>query len=148
MKFHQRQGRPHQAEACFEAALEPACAGPHPPVPVLYNTVVNLAVSRFQQGRFDEAASFYDAAEKLATIQRDPRAKLQAIEKLGDAQALQGKQEDAVANWRHGAEIGGKLEIPEMQASMLTRLRDHFAATDRWLEQQEVENQLAVLRMG
>jgi tetratricopeptide (TPR) repeat protein len=147
-EIHQRLGRSQQAERCFEAALEPACEGLHPPVPVLYNTLVKLAEVRLSQTRFAEAEVFYDGAEKLATLQRDPRAKLEAIEKVGDCQSMQGKEAEAVQSWRHGAEIAGKLEVPELQRSMLVRLRQHFGATDQWIEQQEVEQQLASLGMG
>jgi len=147
-EIHERQGRPQQAEQCFEAALEPACDGPHPPVPVMYMTVAKLADSRFNQSRYDEAEPLYATAEKLATLQRDPRAKLQAIEKMGLCQWMQAKKDKAVKSWRVGAEIAGKLEIPELQGSMLMRLREHYAAADLWIEQQEVENQLAVLKMG
>jgi tetratricopeptide (TPR) repeat protein len=147
-EIHQQLGRPQQAERCFEAALEPACHGPHPPVPVLYNTLVNLATVRLGQTRFAEAEVYYDAAEKLATMQRDPLAKLQAIENVGFCQSMQGKTEEAVQSWRHGADIAGKLQAPERQCSMLERLRKHFAETNRAAEQQEVEDQLRVLGVG
>lgn len=147
-EIHQRLGRPQQAERCFEAALEPACDGPYPPVPVLYNTLANLAGVRLAQSQFGEAEVYYDAAEKLATLQRDPRAKLQAIENVGHCQFMQGNAGEAVRSWRHGAEIAGKLEMPESQRSLLVRLHRHFAATDQWIERQEVEQQLSLLGMA
>jgi tetratricopeptide (TPR) repeat protein len=147
-EIHQRDGRPHQAEQCFSAALEPACQGPYPPVPVLYNSVVNLAETRLIQGHFEQAEPFYESAEQLATVQRDPRAKLQAIEKMGLCQAMQGKHEEAVASWRRGAELAAKLENPDLQLTMLQRLRELFAVAGQRIEQQEVEDQLAALELG
>ena len=144
-EIHQRAGRPDQASRCFEAALEPACAGQHPPIPVLLNVLLNLANLRLAQSRFAEAEVYYDATEKLATVQRNPPAKIQSIENLGYCQYMQGKVNEALQNWRHGADIAGQLEQQEAQRGLLARLRHHYAGTNQVAELREVERQLAAL---
>ena len=144
-EIHQRAGRPDQASRCFEAALEPACAGQHPPLPVLCNVVLNLANLRLAQNRFPEAEVYYDSAEKLATVLRNPPAKIQSIENLGYCQYMQGKADEAEQNWKRAANIAGQVEQPELHRNLLERLRQYYASTNRIAEQREVEMQLISL---
>lgn len=144
-EIHQRLGRDEQAGCCFEAAVEPASRGEHPPIPVLLNTLSNLANLRMRQSRFLEGEVYCDAVEKLATVQRDPQTKLQAIENLGYCQYMSGKTNDAAETWKHGAEIAGRLDHPDMQASMLARLRQCYASTYQAPELLETEAKIAAL---
>jgi len=128
---HQRLGRQEQAGECFEAALEPASEGPNPALPVLFNILINLAALRSSQSRFSEAEVYYDAAEKLATVLRNPTGKIQSIENVGYCQLMQGKNDEAVASWRHGALIAGKLEQPALEEGILARLQQHLAQTNQ-----------------
>jgi tetratricopeptide (TPR) repeat protein len=142
-EIHQRLGRLDQAGRCFETALEPATEGEHPPLPVFLNIVVNLANLRMGQKRYAEAEVYYDAAEKMATVQRNPPIKIQSIENLGYCHYIQGKVKEAVDTWKHGADIACKLKQPELQKSILSRLLQHFASTNHIAEQREIERQLA-----
>jgi tetratricopeptide (TPR) repeat protein len=144
-EIHQRLGREERAAQCYAAALEPASECANPPLPVLFNTLSNLARLRSDQSRFNEAEVYYEAGEKLATVLRNAPAKIQSLENLGHCQYMQGKVDQAVESWRLGAGVAGKLEQTELQASLLARLRQHFAKSSRTLELQEVEKQLASL---
>jgi tetratricopeptide (TPR) repeat protein len=145
-EIHQRLARLEQAGSCFEAALEQACAGENPPLPVLFNVLLNLANLRLGQRRLAEAEVYYDAGEKLATVQRNPSAKLQSIETLGYCQYMQGKFVDAEKSWEHGAAIAGQLEQPELQKSLLARLQAHYANSNRVVELRQVESQLSFIQ--
>jgi tetratricopeptide (TPR) repeat protein len=145
-EIHQRAGRPDQASRCFEAALEPACAGQHPPTPVLLNVLLNLANLRLAQNRFAEAEIYYDATEKLATVLRNPPAKIQSIENLGYCQYVQGKVNEALQNWKLGANIAGQLEQQDLQKGLLARLRHHYAGTNQAVELRAIDMQLAALK--
>jgi len=144
-EIHQRAGRPDDASRCFEAALEPACAGQHPPLPVLCNVVLNLANLRLAQNRFPETEVSYDSTEKLATVLRNPPAKIQSIENLGYCQYMQGKADEAEQNWKRAANIAAQVEQPQLQRNLLERLRQYYASTNRISEQREVEMQLISL---
>jgi hypothetical protein len=147
-EIHQRAGRAGQAGRCFETALQPACEGENPPLPVLFNIVLNLANLRLGERRFSEAETYFQAAEQLATVQRNPSAKLQAIENAGYCQYMQGRTGEAVENWRRGASLAGQLEQRELQRRLLTRLRQYFSGANQPAEQREVEAQLAALSDG
>ena len=144
-EIHQKLGRVEQAGRCFEAAVEPACAGENPPLPVLLNVVLNLANLRMAQARFPEAEAYYDAAEKLATIQRNPSAKLQTIENLGYCQYMRGNAAEAAKNWQTGASVASKLGESESEKRLLLRLRDHYINVKQPALLQEVEARIATI---
>jgi tetratricopeptide (TPR) repeat protein len=144
-EIHQRLGRTEQSARCFEEALEPACAGENPPIPILFNVLLNLANLRMGQHRFAEAEVYYDAGEKLATVQRNPTAKLQSMENLGVCQYMQGKAADAAKTWEHGAMIAGKLELPEVQTSLLHRLRAYYASMNQAAQVGQIDMQVAAI---
>jgi tetratricopeptide (TPR) repeat protein len=144
-EIHQRAGRPEQASRCFETALEPACAGQPPSIPVLFNILLNLSNLRIAQSRFAEAEVYCDATGKLATVQRNPSVKVQSIENLGYCQYMQGKGNEAIQSWLLGAALAAKLELRDSQKSMLGRLRHYYAATNQASEQREIERQLFAL---
>jgi len=145
-EIHQRLGRLEQSGRCFEAALQPACAGENPPLPILFNTLLNLANLRMGQQRFAEAEAYYDSGEKLATVLRNPVTKLQAIENLGYCQFMQGKADDAAKTWEHGAEIAGKLETPELHRNLLLRLRGHYANANLPAQVQKIDAELLAIK--
>jgi tetratricopeptide (TPR) repeat protein len=145
-EIHQRLGRLEQSGRCFEAALQPACAGENPPLPILFNTLLNLANLRMGQQRFAEAEAYYDSGEKLATVLRNPATKLQAIENLGYCQFMQGKADDAAKTWEHGAMIAGKLEKPELQRNLLLRLRGHYASANLSAQVQKIDAELLAIK--
>ena len=145
-EIHQRMGRLEQSGRCFEAALQPACAGENPPLPILFNTLLNLANLRMGQQRFAEAEAYYDSGEKLATVLRNPVTKLQAIENLGYCQLMQGKADDAAKTWEHGAMIAGELEKPELQRNLLLRLREHYANANLPAQVQKIDAELLAVK--
>lgn len=147
-EIHQRAGRPDKASQCFEAALEPACAGQSPPVPVLCNVLLNLANLRLAQKRFAEAEVYYGATENLATVLRNPPTKLQSVENLGYCQYMQGKADDAIQNWQRGANIASQLDQRDLQKSLLARLRQHYANTRQTAAVREIDAQLAALNQA
>jgi tetratricopeptide (TPR) repeat protein len=144
-EIHQRAGRPEQASRCFETALEPACAGQPPSIPVLFNILLNLSNLRIAQNRFAEGEVYCDAADKLATVQRNPSVKVQSVENLGYCQYMQGKVNEAVQSWHLGAALAGKLELRDSRKSILARLRHHYAATNQAAQQREIETQMLAL---
>jgi Tfp pilus assembly protein PilF len=144
-EIHRQAGRASKADQCFEAALEPACAGQNPPVPVLCNVLLNLANLRLQQQRFVEAEVYYGGIENLATILRNPGVKIQSLDNLGYCQYMQGKEEKAVQNWQRGATMAAELQERDLQKNMLLRLRYHYANTQQTPEAYEIDQQLASL---
>jgi tetratricopeptide (TPR) repeat protein len=144
-EIHQRAGRADQASRCFESALEPACAGQHPPVPVLCNVLLNLANLRLEQQRFQEAEVYYGATENLATVLRNPGVKIQSIDNLGYCQYMQGNVGEALENWQRGANIADQLEQRDLQKSLLARLREHYAGANQTVEVRDIDRQLAAL---
>ena len=123
---HARLGDAERAGACFEQAFHPAATAPGPPVPVLLNVVLNLANLRLAQERWAEGEAYYEAAQQLATAQRDPVTKLRAIENLGHCQYRQGKVPEALASWHAGAAVAGALELPDHRRGLLERLAAHY----------------------
>jgi tetratricopeptide (TPR) repeat protein len=142
-EIHQRMGHEEQAARCFETAFSCATIGEHPQLPILLNTLLSLANLRLGQSRLAEAEAYYDNAEKLATVLRNPFTKLQSIENLGYCQYTQGKYEEAVTNWHRGAEIACKLEHAEIEQNMLLRLRSHYMAMNNAREVQAIDTRLA-----
>ena len=142
-EIHQRMGHEEQAAYCFETAFACASVGEHPQLPLLLNALLSMANLRLGQSRLAEAEIYYDNAEKLATVLRNPYTKLQSIENLGYCQYTQGKYEEAVANWRRGADIACKLEHSELERSMLLRLRSHYLAMNDTREVRAIDSRVA-----
>jgi hypothetical protein len=56
---------------------------------------------------------------------------------------MQGNIKQAVQNWERGVMIAEKLEQPDLQKSMLARLRNYYADTNQIAELRAIETQLA-----
>jgi tetratricopeptide (TPR) repeat protein len=138
-----RLGNVEHAGLCFEHAFVPASQAPGPPIPVMLNIVLNLANLRMAEGRWAESESYYDAAQQLATAQRDAPTKLHAIENLGQCQYMQGKLSEALTSWHAGAAVAGELEFPESRRSMLERLASHYLHAADHARHTDVRRQLA-----
>ena len=144
-EIHQRLGRDEHAGRCFETAFGLASETEQPQLPILLNALLSLANLRLGQNRLGEAEAYYENTEKLATVLRNPVTKLQSLENLGYCQYAQGKTEQAITNWRHGAAIAEKLEQPTAEGNMLTRLRHHFSNLNQAHEIRAIDTRLAVL---
>ena len=142
-EVHARLGNAEQAGLCFEQAFRPASQAAGPPLPVMLNVVLNLANLRMAQGRWAEGEAYYDAAQQLATAQRDPATKLRAIENLGQCQYQQGKVPEALASWHAGAAVARELEIPEARRGLLERLASHYLSAADYGQHADVQRQLA-----
>ena len=138
-----RLGNTEQAALCFEHAFFPASQAPGPPIPVMLNAVLNLANLRMAEGSWEESEAYYDAAQQLATAQRDAPTKLRAIENLGQCQYMQGKVPDALTSWHAGAAVARELDLPESRRSMLERLATHYASVAHREQYADVQRQLA-----
>jgi tetratricopeptide (TPR) repeat protein len=119
-----RLGNEEVAGLCFEQAFHPASQAAGPPLPVMLNIVLNLANLRMAQGRWAESESYYDAAQRLATAQRDPTTKLHAVENLGQCQYMQGR-------------------VPEARRRLLERLASHYLAVADYGQHADVQRQIA-----
>ena len=99
-----------RANESYEAALIPASHGDPPAIPVFLNVVLNLGNLCVQQARWEDGEAYYDTAQQLATVARNPPAKISSLEKRGFCQQQQGKNEEAANSWNDGAVIAAQLE--------------------------------------
>jgi len=125
-EVHRAAGNAPQANACFEAAMVPASDGNQPPVAALLNVSINLATMRMDQRRYDEAESYFEGIQKLATMHRAHELKVWALEQKGQSLYLQSKAPLAVATWTAAAKLAELLEQPELAKGPLEKLRDHY----------------------
>jgi tetratricopeptide (TPR) repeat protein len=144
-EIHQALGDEDSAGVLFESALGPATAGEPIVFPVLLNVLLNLANLRLAQQQWEEAEAYYDNADKVATIARNPPAKIQSLECLGYAMYQQERFQDACDTWELGASIAGELHEPELQRSILERLAFHYRSVDDTQRLAEIEASLAWL---
>jgi hypothetical protein len=144
-EIHERLGRGEQAARCFENSFAVAAEDEQPQLPILLNALLSLANLRLGQNRLAEAEAYYDNAEKLSTVLRNPVTKLQSLENLGYCQYAQGKVDEAVQQWRSGAAIAEKLEQPVLEQNILARLRYHFFHMNQGREVRAIDTRLAAL---
>lgn len=144
-EIHQATGDYLSAGALFESALGPATAGEPPAYPVLLNVVLNLANLRLAQEQWEEAEAYYDNADQVATIARNPPAKIQSLECLGYAKYQLGKVDEAIGTWELGAFIAGELHEPELQRNLLERLEYHYRSVGDRTRLDEIERSLESL---
>jgi tetratricopeptide (TPR) repeat protein len=144
-EIHQRLGREEQAARCFETSFAVASEAEHPQLPIVMNALLSLANLRLGQNRLAEAETYYENADKLATVLRNPVTKLQSLENLGYCQYAQGKVDEAVQKWASGAAIAEKLEQPALEKNMLARLRFHFLNLNQGREVRAIDSRLAML---
>jgi hypothetical protein len=124
---HARLGNREQAANCFEHALIPASAADGPPIPVLLNLSLNLGNLRMEEGNFAAAESYFDAAQRFATVQRAGITKVQVMEKLGYCQYSLGNVDAAVTSWTAAATVAEQLELPNEEMSARRYLQTHYA---------------------
>jgi Tetratricopeptide repeat len=142
---HVRLGNLDQAANCFERAIVPAADSTAPAIPVLLNISLNLGNLRMTQGRWAEAGEHYDIAQGFAVLQRAPDTRLRAIENLGACQYAQGRFDEAVGTWRAGIGGASALEMAELQAAMLDRLRGLYTYTNDHRNRVGVEQEMRAL---
>lgn len=71
---------------------------------VLYQSM-NLGNALFAQRKFDEALTYYQAAEKLAEASHVPVQRIQALEQIGIVKQQTGHLKEAQENWEKAAEL-------------------------------------------
>ncbi len=142
---YQKQGDLEHAGEAFQAALIPASIGENPPYAVFLNVVMNLADLRLAQKRWAEGEGYYDAAQQLASVARNPASKLRALEFRGVCQQNQGKLAEAERTWLDGSGIAAQLEDVDGCRAHVGRLHQLYAATGRAREAQERREQLVAL---
>ena len=135
--------RDDEAQRHFELALTPAIEAESPPV--LLNVTLNLANLHLEHERWEEAASYYDSAEKLASAQLNATTKIQSLENRGYCEYRLGKPEDAVQTWNEAAEVARGVDEPELLKPVLQRLHDVFQQHHMPQQQHEVKRELAAL---
>jgi tetratricopeptide (TPR) repeat protein len=144
-EIHQRLGHQDQAARCFESSFAVAGEAEQPQLPILLNALLSLANLRLGQNRLAEAEVYYDHAEKLSTVLRNPVTKLQSLENLGYCQYAQGKVHEAIQKWSSGAAIAEKLQQPAIEQNILARLRFHFFNLNQGHEVRAIDGRLAAL---
>jgi tetratricopeptide (TPR) repeat protein len=144
-EVYEKVGDLDRANESYEAALIPASQGDHPPIPIFLNVVVNLGNLCEQQGRWQDGEAYFDMAQQLATVARNPPAKLASLEKRGYCQQQQGKIEDALGSWNDGAVIAAQLQDVHWCRTLLARVEQHYTTTQQAGKAQELQEQLVAL---
>jgi tetratricopeptide (TPR) repeat protein len=145
-EVHRTTGDKKIAGACFEAAMVPATEGQLPHVAVMLPVAFNLATLRAEEKRWEDAEGYWDCLQQLATAQRSPELKVQALEERGHAQYQQGKVPEALATWTATATLAEKLKKPELAKGVLERLRAHYQKVHDSARLREVDRQLSAAR--
>ena len=104
--IHYVQGRYPEAQSWYEKAVTIAAEEESQPL-MIYQSI-NLGNALMMQRKFDEALVYYDAAEKLAEVNRAIIQQVQALERIGDCNREQGLLEEAIESWERGADISRK----------------------------------------
>jgi len=81
----------------------------------------------------------------LATVARNPSAKITSLDKRGFCQQQQGKHEEAAQSWHDGAVIAAQLEDVDSCRLFLGHLERHYAASGDTGKAQELQEQLTAL---
>jgi hypothetical protein len=127
-EVHARTGNPDEAGPLFEQAMALATDGPVPSVPIMFTAAWNLGRLRLDQGRADEAATYFDVAQQCGAVLRSADLKLMAMEQHGMALLAAGKQTEADTLWEAGATVGDKLGLKEHRDAALRQLQLSHAA--------------------
>jgi len=141
-QVYEKMGNIDCANESYEAALIPSSHGENPPIPVFLNVVLNLANLRRSEERWEDAEAYFDLAQQLATVNRDPSLKIRSLENRGICQQRQGKLQEACKSWNDGLVMAAQLEDVELCRGLLERLREHFAETGQITKEHEVREQL------
>jgi tetratricopeptide (TPR) repeat protein len=144
-EVYEKMGDLGRANASYEAALIPASHGDSPAIPIWLNVVVNLGNLCARQARWRDGEAYYDVAQQLATIGRDPTTKIKALEHRGVCQQNQGKLAEAVESWRAGTIIAAQLEDVPSCRGLLGRLEQVYTQTGQQAAALQLREQLAAL---
>ncbi len=144
-EVYEKLGDLERANQSYEAALIPASHGENPAIPVFLNVVLNLGNLCVQEARWEDGEAYYDTAQQLATVARNPPAKIDSLEKRGICQQQQGKNEEAAKSWHDGAVIAAQLEDVGSCRALLSRLEQHYVAAGQTEKAQELQQQVAAL---
>ncbi len=128
---YERLGQPEQAEAAYHAALVPASEGDPPAIPVLLNIVMNLANMRMSQERWEEAEGYWDSTQQLAATARNAPLRIEALDRRGICQEIQGKYDDAEESWNAACIMSAKIEDADLCETMLERLEGFYQRMGR-----------------
>ena len=142
-EVYEKMGDIDRANESFEAALIPASHGDNPPIPVFLNVVLNLANLRRSEERWEDAEAYFDLAQQLATVNRDPSLKIRSLENRGTCQQRQGKLQEACKSWNDGLVMAAQLEDVELCRGLLERLREQYRGTGQIAKERELREQLA-----
>jgi hypothetical protein len=123
-----------------------ATDGPGPSLPVMFTVAWNLGRLRSGEGRFDEAAGYFEVAQQCGAGLRSAELKLMAMEQAGAARLANGDTAEAVALWEAGATVADGLGLKEPRDAMLLRLRDHYAHSPGKVR--EIDRRLAAAVSG
>lgn len=143
---YEKLGEPEQAEAAYQAALIPASDGDPPSIPVLLNVVMNLANMRMGQERWAESEGYWDATQQLAAASRNAPLRIEALDRRGICQELQGKYPEAEESWNAGCIMAAKIEDAQLTETLLDRLRGFYERMGRQNEVSGVDRMLEQMR--
>jgi tetratricopeptide (TPR) repeat protein len=144
-EVYEKVGDLERANQSYEAALVPASHGEHPALPVWLNTVVNLANLCVRQGRWADGEAYYDVAQQLATVARDPTTKINALDGRATCAQRQDKLDEAARSWSSGAVIAAQLQDVAACRLLLGRLEQLHAQRGEASQAAELRRQLAEL---
>jgi hypothetical protein len=144
-EVYEKAGDLERANQSYEAALVPASHGEHPALPVWLNTVVNLANLCVRQGRWADGEAYYDVAQQLATVARDPTTRINALDGRATCAERQGKLDEAARSWTAGTVIAAQLQDVGACRLLLGRLEQLHTRRGEMTQAAEVRRQLAEL---
>jgi tetratricopeptide (TPR) repeat protein len=144
-EVYEKMGDLDRANRSYEAALIPASHGEHPALPVWLNSVVNLGNLCVRQSRWRDGEAYYDVAQQLATVARDPTTKIGALDGQGICAQRQGKTEEAAKCWRGATVIAAQLQDVPACRLLLGRLEQLHTQRGETAEALEVRRQLVDL---
>jgi tetratricopeptide (TPR) repeat protein len=142
-EVYEKMGDIDRANESFEAALIPGSHGDNPPIPIFLNVVLNLANLQRSEERWEDAEAYFDLAQQLATVNRDPSLKIRSLENRGICQQRQGKLQEACKSWNDGLVMAAQLEDVELCRGLLERLREQYRGTGQIAKERELREQLA-----
>lgn len=138
---HSRMQKPALAKEWFERALVPAaeCGSPI----LLFTLGRNLGHIYYEQKQFAQAETFFDGAQQLGLLTRDPDCKILALEWRGLSQEQQLSWDRAADSFEEAARLALEFKRDEHRQRNLGHLRK----TLKQLRQQDrlarVERELA-----
>lgn len=142
-EVRERMGAPAKARVLFIGAMGKAVESDARPV--MLNVALNLANLELKSSQWDLAETYYATAHALAAHLLNPQVKIHCLCNLGYAQYMQGKRNEAVANWEGGAALAKEMEEDGLRKQCLTRLGEHYKAARNGPKLNAVQRELAAL---